>query len=290
MIPRDILRTVPRPANADQVAIDRWKELGADGVIVGTVRKGPEGIIVEARLIKVADGTMALGKQYSGSPRSVTRRRRVYAHSFAGRGPQDPAQSARRREDEAGVLVEPRRRANEGPGRRAGHLEHLPVGLRRREPDAVDDDPVARHRAGVVAGHDARSPTRRTARGYPDIILHSLKRRAGAHDARAREQREPQLPARVVARRYRSSRSCRTATATRRSTSSTATAAGCGAITNHPTADVTPTWSPTGTQLAFTSDRGGTPQVYIVNVDGTGRSTDERREHIATARRGRPAA
>jgi TolB protein len=34
--------------------------------------------------------------------------------------------------------------------------------------------------------------------------------------------------------------------------------------------DATPTWSPTGTQIAFTSDRGGTPQVYIVNVDGTG--------------------
>ena len=41
-------------------------------------------------------------------------------------------------------------------------------------------------------------------------------------------------------------------------------------ITNHPNADVTPTWSPTGTQLAFTSDRSGLPQVYIVNVDGTG--------------------
>ncbi len=35
-------------------------------------------------------------------------------------------------------------------------------------------------------------------------------------------------------------------------------------------ADVTPTWSPTGTQLAFTSDRGGTPQVYVINLDGTG--------------------
>ena len=32
----------------------------------------------------------------------------------------------------------------------------------------------------------------------------------------------------------------------------------------------TPTWSPTGTQLAFTSDRGGREQVYIVNLDGTG--------------------
>ena len=41
-------------------------------------------------------------------------------------------------------------------------------------------------------------------------------------------------------------------------------------VTTHPMADVTPTWSPTGTQLAFTSDRGGTPQVYVINIDGTG--------------------
>ena len=39
LLPRDILRTVPRPASADQVALDRWKELGADGVIVGTVQQ-----------------------------------------------------------------------------------------------------------------------------------------------------------------------------------------------------------------------------------------------------------
>ncbi len=31
LLPRDILRTVPRPASAEQVAIDRWKELGAEG-------------------------------------------------------------------------------------------------------------------------------------------------------------------------------------------------------------------------------------------------------------------
>jgi TolB protein len=41
-------------------------------------------------------------------------------------------------------------------------------------------------------------------------------------------------------------------------------------VTNHPTIDATPTWSPTGTQLAFTSDRTGSPQIYIVNADGTG--------------------
>ena len=39
LLPRDILRTVPRPASVEQVSMDRWKELGADGVVIGTVRK-----------------------------------------------------------------------------------------------------------------------------------------------------------------------------------------------------------------------------------------------------------
>jgi TolB protein len=44
---------------------------------------------------------------------------------------------------------------------------------------------------------------------------------------------------------------------------------GLRRITTHPAIDVTPTWSPTGTQLAFTSERTGSPQIYIVNADGT---------------------
>jgi TolB protein len=39
-------------------------------------------------------------------------------------------------------------------------------------------------------------------------------------------------------------------------------------ITNHPGIDITPTWSPSGTQIAFTSDRSGTPQIYVIGADG----------------------
>ncbi len=45
---------------------------------------------------------------------------------------------------------------------------------------------------------------------------------------------------------------------------------GLRRLTSNPANDVTPTWSPTGTQIAFTSDRSGNPQIYIINVDGTG--------------------
>lgn len=33
--------------------------------------------------------------------------------------------------------------------------------------------------------------------------------------------------------------------------------------------DLSPTWSPTGQQIAFTSDRGGTPQIYVMSKDGS---------------------
>ena len=41
-------------------------------------------------------------------------------------------------------------------------------------------------------------------------------------------------------------------------------------LTNHPGIDITPTWSPSGTQIAFTSDRSGSPQIYIIGADGLG--------------------
>jgi TolB protein len=41
-------------------------------------------------------------------------------------------------------------------------------------------------------------------------------------------------------------------------------------LTNNPAIDVTPTWSPSGTQIAFTSDRSGSPQIYVISADGAG--------------------
>ena len=45
---------------------------------------------------------------------------------------------------------------------------------------------------------------------------------------------------------------------------------GLRRMTNNPAIDVTPTWSPSGNQLAWVSDRTGSPKIYIMNADGTG--------------------
>jgi TolB protein len=41
-------------------------------------------------------------------------------------------------------------------------------------------------------------------------------------------------------------------------------------LTNTAAIDTTPTWSPNGNEIAFTSDRSGSPQIYIVSADGLG--------------------
>ena len=102
----------------------------------------------------------------------------------------------RRRADEAGVLVGSRRRADEGAGRRPRHLEHLHLGLRRRQP-------AARHRHASRSTSRrpgrptaSRSPTRRTAPAFPDIIVQSIyEARAYTTPAAGTSAKQNYLPA-----------------------------------------------------------------------------------------------
>jgi len=40
-------------------------------------------------------------------------------------------------------------------------------------------------------------------------------------------------------------------------------------LTNDSNIDTSPCYSPDGTQITFNSDRGGTPQLYVMNADGS---------------------
>jgi TolB protein len=40
-------------------------------------------------------------------------------------------------------------------------------------------------------------------------------------------------------------------------------------LTNHPAVDYWPVWSPDGKRIAFTSNRDGNYEIYVMNADGS---------------------
>src|SRR5712692_7031519 len=53
LIPRDTYRTIPQAQSATDIPFDRWRELGADGVVIGTVQRTANTFHVEMRLYDV---------------------------------------------------------------------------------------------------------------------------------------------------------------------------------------------------------------------------------------------
>jgi TolB protein len=269
MIPRDTYRTIPQPTSMDEVSLDRWKELGADGVLIGSVRKTPAGVTVQFRLINVASGTSAMAKEYTGSPTSILINEcRVYAHTIA---------------DE----VHKEQRALNGIARTKIAFTSDRDGERIRGPIAdrgisnlymADYDGARQRRITIskalditpVWSPDARSLAFGSWRsGYQDIyILFPYGDGILQNPTKGNAARQNFLPA------FSPDGTKIAYTSTGDGNSEIYVMSRDGSnrqrLTNHPAIDVTPTWSPTGTQIAFTSDRTGSPQIYIMNADGTG--------------------
>ena len=79
LIPRDIVNTIAPATSISDVPFDRWREVNADGVIIGTVQKTSNGVRVEVRLFNVRSRQSAFGREYTG-PVST---RRLFAHQIA---------------------------------------------------------------------------------------------------------------------------------------------------------------------------------------------------------------
>ena len=76
MIPRDTYRTIEQTPTTETIAFDRWRELGADGVIKGSVKRTGNTFQVEMRLFNVRARGVALGRVYDNvalrNPRAVS--------------------------------------------------------------------------------------------------------------------------------------------------------------------------------------------------------------------------
>ena len=261
MIPRDTYKSIPPAGSIDTVPYDRWREIGADGVIIGTVQRVSSGIRVEMRLYNVRARLSLYGREYTGAAANP----RIYAHTMAD----DLHQSQLNLRGVARTklaFVSDRNR------------EPVAATVEKREVKEIyisDYDGANQRRITINRNlninpnwsPDGRSIAYSSYRtGVPDILISNIY--AGTMENPTKGNGQNFLPVfspdgtRIAFMSMRDGNSeiyvmNRDGSDVRR-------------LTNNPAIDGSPTWSPTGTQIAFTSERTGTPQIYTMNVDGSG--------------------
>ena len=115
MIPRDTYAIVPAAASIDAVPFDRWRELGADGVVIGAVRKTGTGVTVQVRLFNVAGQTRRV---LEGIQRHAPPTRALFAHTIADEIHKQQRNLNGVARTKLDLLVRSRRRADAGHDRR----------------------------------------------------------------------------------------------------------------------------------------------------------------------------
>jgi TolB protein len=268
LIPRDTYRTIPQPASLDQVALDRWKEIGTDGLVVGSVRKTGGGYAVQVKLLEVSSGRTVFAKEYTGT---ATTSPRFFAHTISDEIHQQQVQLR-------GVA----RTKLAFTSDRDGERVNGPTASRDIQNIYVADyDGANQRRITITKSLDITpqwSPDNQWIAytsyrsGFPDIIVADVSARGRPYTTPAKGSADKQnyLPAWSPDGSKLAFMSNRDGNPEIYVVNRDGT--GMRRLTNHPENDVTPTWSPTGNQIAFTSNRSGSPQIWIMNADGTGQT------------------
>jgi TolB protein len=269
MIPRDIYKSIPVARTADRIPFANWREVGADGVFFGTVDQKGNDIVVQIRLFNVRTQAQVFGQEYTIAARSARR----IAHEVA-----DTIH-----EQQGGVRGVARTRLTFVSDRIPQSVLGTVEKRNAKEIWVVDYDGANELRItnsrdlnlNPSWSHDAKA------------IVYSAYRRGGAPDLFMSFITTGVLQDLTKGRFSRiGGASLPVVSPDGKQVAFSATPAGADApdlfvmnidgtnvrqLTRHPDSDTTPTWSPSGTQIAFTSDRlGPRPQIFIMNVDGSG--------------------
>ena len=266
MIPRDVYKSVPVARSMEQIPFGAWREVGADGVFFGTVTQKGNDVIVQVRLFNVRS------------------RESVYAQELA-----IATRSARRLAHEVADAIHKQQRGVRGVART--RLTFVSDRLRESVLGTVEKRTV---KEVWVSDYDGANELRIT--NSRDLNLNP----SWSDDARAiaysayRGNGTPEILLSFITTgvlqnltkgRLRDGSYLPVFSPDGKRIAFSATAEGAASqdiyvintdgtnlrrVTTHPDIDTTPTWSPSGTQIAFTSNRTGRPQIYITNADGTG--------------------
>ncbi len=266
MIPRDVYRSVPVARSMEQIPFGAWREVGADGVFFGTVAQKGNDIIVQVRLFNVRSRESVYAQEMTIATRSARR----IAHEIADavhmqqRGVRGVARtrltfvSDRLRESVLGT-VEKRSVKEIWVADYDGANE-----LRITNSRDLNLNPSWSGDARAIAYSAYRG------NGTPEILLSFITTGVLQNLTKGRLRDGSYLPVFSPDGKRIAFAATAEGAASQDLYIINVDGTNLRRITTHPDIDTTPTWSPSGTQIAFTSNRTGRPQIYIMNADGTG--------------------
>lgn len=264
LIPKDVNATIPTPTSLADVPFDRWRELNADGLVVGTVEKTPTGIKVDARLFNVRLRQQAFGREYTGSGANP----RLYAHQIA-----DELHQTQR-----GLRGVARTRltfnSDRDGERMSGTVENR--GVKEIYISDYDGERQTRVTVGKTLNiNSSWSPDGRSIaytsyrRGGGQIFISNIFAGTLEELTKGDKVGENWLPSWSPDGTHICFSSTRGGGAAQLYIMNR-DGSNVRRLTNDKWINITPTWSPIGNQIAFVSDRTGAPQIYTMNADGLG--------------------
>ena len=261
LIPRDTYSSIPAARTPETIPFDRWRELGADGVVFGTVQRTGNEVRVQVRLFSVKSRASVFAKEYSGSANNP----RLYAHTA----------SDEIHEQQRGLKGIARTKLAWVSDRDGVRLGDTVENRQVKEIYYGDYDGANPRRVTVSRrlnlnpswSPDARALAYTTFRPNPDVFVSLIY------------QGVLQNPTKGVGTNYLpvfSPDGKQIAFMSGRDGNPEIYAMNVDGsnlrrLTNNQAGDSSPTWSPSGSQIAFTSDRTGKAQIYVMNSsDGSG--------------------
>lgn len=257
---------VPSAQSIESLPYDRWAQLGADFVALGTIKAAAGGKFdIELRVVSIKERRQSYGAAFSGGTRDVRR----IAHTFS-----DEIHKNLRGVD--GVARTRIAFSSTRDGERYGKTveERSAKEIYIMDYDGANQQKVTANRSLNISPSwcpDGQCLAYMTyASGFPDILLQNIYGQIGrSNPARGTDLIQNYLPrvspdgTKIAYGSTRNGEAMDIYVVSRDGT-------GQRRLTNNPANDGAPTWSPSGNMIAFTSNRTGSVRIYLMSPDGSG--------------------